>query len=175
MYLPHKQPVKYSLHSTKRWTVTRIKVDSNKVICPDFGRNVFYGFRNNYYELPLVDTAMELMSHHLQYMSCNCFVLIHLELIIWLIGSACTRLLLTNHNFLLWKVFEALSDIHVIIDTITCEELPPFREITCLLQLLYIEHTYLYLWYQLLLSHREVIIICDWILYDPYQNNYHCN
>ena len=37
----------------KRHVVMRMKVNSNKVICPDFSRNVLYGCIDDHDELPL--------------------------------------------------------------------------------------------------------------------------
>ena len=46
--------------------VMRMKVDSNKGICPDFGRNVLDGCRDDQDELPLVDPSVELPLCQLQ-------------------------------------------------------------------------------------------------------------
>ena len=46
--------------------VIRIKVDRNKVICPDFGRNVLYGCRDYHDELPLVDLVIKIPPCQLQ-------------------------------------------------------------------------------------------------------------
>ena len=87
----------------KRQTVMRMKVDSNKVICPYFGRKFLDVCRDNNDELPLVDTAMNLPPRHLQELPCLSLVLICLELNICLIASACTSLLLPKLYPLLCK------------------------------------------------------------------------
>ena len=108
--------------SKKRQAVMRMKVDSNKGICPDFGRNVLDGFRDDNDELPLVDPSMNLPLCQLQEMPFLSLVLICLEFIIRLIESACTSLLLNNLYPILCKKFEVISDIHVILKAIICEE-----------------------------------------------------
>ena len=45
----------------ERKTVTRMKVDRNKGIYPDFVRNVLGGCRDDYGDLPLVDPSMHLL------------------------------------------------------------------------------------------------------------------
>ena len=91
--------------SNKRQALNRMKVDSNKRICPDFGRNVLYGCRDNNDELPLVDLPMNLLPCQLQESPCLSLVLICLEFIIHLIERYFTSLLLTNLDPLLYKNF----------------------------------------------------------------------
>ena len=81
--------------------VMRMKVDRNKGICPDFGRNVLDGCRDDNDELALVDPSMNLPPCQIQELPCLIFVLIYLEFIIHLIESAFTSLLLTNLDPLL--------------------------------------------------------------------------
>ena len=68
--------------SRKIQAVMRMKVDSNKVICPEFGRNVLGVFIDDNDELPLVDMSMNLPPCQLQELPCLSFVLIILEFII---------------------------------------------------------------------------------------------
>ena len=91
--------------SRKKQAATRMKVDSNKGICPNFGRNVLDGRENDHDDLPLVDPPMNLPPCQLQDLPCLSLVLIHLEFIIRLIESACTILLLTNLDPLLCNFF----------------------------------------------------------------------
>ena len=44
----------------------RMKVDSNKVLCPDFGRNILDGFIDDHDDLPLVDPGINLPPFQLQ-------------------------------------------------------------------------------------------------------------
>ena len=62
----------------KRQAVMRMKFDSNKGICPDFGRNVSGGFRDDHDELPLVDIHMNIPPFQLQEMPCLSLVLLRL-------------------------------------------------------------------------------------------------
>ena len=73
-----------------------MKVDSNKVICSDFCRNVLDVCRDDRDELPLVYLTMNLPSCHLQELPCISLMLICLEFIIHLIERDCTILLLHN-------------------------------------------------------------------------------
>ena len=114
----------------KRQAVMRMKVDSNKGICPDFGRNVLGDRRDDHDELPLVDPSMNLPLCQLQELNCLDLVLLYLEFIMHLIESACTILLLTNLNYVLYNFFEGISDIQMRLLSIICEELPPLWEIT---------------------------------------------
>ena len=102
--------------------VIRMKVDSNKGICPDFGRNVLDGCRDDNDELALVDPSMHLKPCQLQELPCFSLVLLHLEFIIRLIESTCTRFLLTNLDTLLCKKIEGINEIHVRNESIICEE-----------------------------------------------------
>ena len=68
--------------SRKRKAVTRTKVDSNKGIYLEFGRNVLDGCRYHHCYLPLVDTSMNLLPCQLQDMPCISLVLFCLEFII---------------------------------------------------------------------------------------------
>ena len=79
----------------------RMKVGSNKGICPDFGRDVLGGCRYDHDELSLVDPSMNLPTCQIQKMLCLSLVLLLLEFIIRLIVIACTSLLLTNPDPLL--------------------------------------------------------------------------
>ena len=81
----------------------RMKVDRNKGIYPNFGRNVVDGCRDDHDKLPLVDPSMKFPPCQLQELPCLSLVLIHLEFIIRLIESACTSLLLPNLDPLLCK------------------------------------------------------------------------
>ena len=60
----------------------RMKVDSNEVICTEFDRNILDGCRDDYYDLTLVNTAMNLLSCKLQELPCLSLVLLFLEFII---------------------------------------------------------------------------------------------
>ena len=102
--------------------VMRMKVDSNKGICTDFGRNVLDGCIYDHYGLPLVDPSMNLPPCQLQDMTCLSLFLLHLKFIIRLIESACTSLLLTNLDPLLCKSFKGISDINVRLEAIIYEE-----------------------------------------------------
>ena len=102
----------------KRKAVMRIKVDSNKVICPDFGRNVLYRCRDDHDELPLVDPYTNLSQCQLQELPCLRLVLLCLGFIIHFIESARTSLLFTNLDPLLFKTFQVISYIHVRLEAI---------------------------------------------------------
>ena len=65
---------------------------------------------------------MNLPPCQLQELPCLIFVLIYLEFIIHLIESAFTSLLLTNLDPLLCKIIKGISDIHVRLEAIICEE-----------------------------------------------------
>ena len=69
----------------KRQAVMRMKVNSNKLICTDFGRNVLYGCRYDNDELTLVYMSMNLPPCQLQDIPCLSLVLLRLEFIIRLI------------------------------------------------------------------------------------------
>ena len=71
--------------SRKIQVVKRMKVDSYKVICPDFGRNIFDVFRDYHDYMPLVDLSVNLLPCQLQELPCLSLVLIILEFIIRLI------------------------------------------------------------------------------------------
>ena len=114
--------------------VMRMKVDSNKGICPDFGRNVLHRCRDDHDELTLVDPSTNLPPCQLQELPCLSLVLLRLEFIIGLIESACPSLLLPNPDPLLCKNFEAFSDIDVRLESIIFEEGPPLCEVTNNLQ-----------------------------------------
>ena len=77
-----------------------MKDNSNKVICPDFSRNVLDGCINDNDELLLVFLAMNLSPCQLQELPCLSLVLLCLEFIIGLIESACPSLLLPNPDTL---------------------------------------------------------------------------
>ena len=96
----------------------KMKVESNKGICPYLGSNVMDGCIDYHDDLTLVDPSMNLPPCQLQELPCLILVLIFLELIICLIESACTGLLLNNLDTLLCKKIEGISDIHVIIEAI---------------------------------------------------------
>ena len=66
----------------------RIKVDSNKGICPDFGKNVLVLCRNNHYYLPLFDLGMYLLLRHLQELQCLCLLPMYIA-----------ELLLNDHQY----------------------------------------------------------------------------
>ena len=115
----------------------RMKFDRNKGICPDFGRNVLDVFRYDHDDLPLFDLSTNLLPCQLRELPCLRLVLIHLEFIIRFIESACTSLLLTNLDPILYKKLGGISDIHVILEAIICEELPPLWEITNHLEIIW--------------------------------------
>ena len=96
-------------------SVMRMKVDRNKVICPEFGRNVLDSCIDYHDDLSLVDLSMNFPPCQLQELPCLILVLLRLEFIIRLIESACSSLLFTNLDTLLCKNFEGVSDIHVIV------------------------------------------------------------
>ena len=98
--------------------VMRMKVDSNKGICPYFGRNFLDEYGYDHDELPLVDPSMNLPPCQLQELPCLSLVLLRLEFIIRLIESTCTSLLLTNLDPLLYKSFEGICDIQVRLEAI---------------------------------------------------------
>ena len=102
-----------------------LKVNSKKVICPDFSRNVLYGSRDDHYELPLGYPSMNLPACQIQELPCLSLVLLSLEFIIGLIESACPSLLIPNPDPLLCKKNEVFSDIDVILESIIFEEGPP--------------------------------------------------
>ena len=89
----------------KSHAVMRMKVNSNKVIYPDFIRNFLDGYRDDYGELPLVYPSVTLPLCQLQDLPCLRLVLIFLELIIGLIESACPILLLPNPDPPLCNLF----------------------------------------------------------------------
>ena len=62
-----------------------MKVDSNKGICSDFGRNVLDGCIYDHIKLPLGDPEMNLPPCHIQEIPCLIIVLLSLEFIILLI------------------------------------------------------------------------------------------
>ena len=101
--------------------MTRMKFDSNKIICPDFGRFFFYSCIDYHNDLQLVDTDIQLPLHQLQEMPYHLQFFLFLEFIIILIQSTYSRLLLTNLDPLLCKIFEAFSGIHVRLEAIVCE------------------------------------------------------
>ena len=107
----------------------RMKLKSNKAICPDFRRNVLYGCRDDNDELPLVYPSINLLPFQIQELPCLIFVLLCLRLIIGLIESACPNLILPNLDPLLYKNYEAFSDIDVRLESIICEEGPPILEV----------------------------------------------
>ena len=112
----------------------RMKVNRNKGFCPDFSRNILYGFRDDHDELPRVYPFMNLPPCQIQELPCLRLVLLRLEFIIGLIESACPSLLLPNPDPLLCNFFEAFSDIDVRLESIICEEGPPLWEVTNNLQ-----------------------------------------
>ena len=114
-----------------------MKVDRNKGICTDFGKNVLNVCRDNHYDLPLGDPAMNLPPHNLQDLPCLSLVLLRLEFIICLIESACTSPPLPNLDTILCKKIEAFSDIHVVLEAILFEEFPPLREFTYNVQIIW--------------------------------------
>ena len=105
----------------KRHAVMTMKININKGMFTDFSRNVLGGCRDDHDEMPLVYPYMNLSTCQLQELSCLSLVLIRLEFIIGLIESACPRLLLTNPDPLLCKIFEAFSYIDVRLESIICE------------------------------------------------------
>ena len=102
--------------------VMRMKDDRNKGMCPEFGKNILDSCRDDHDDLPLVDLSMNLPLCQLQELPCLILVLICLEFIIRLIESAYTSLLLINFDPLICKKIEGISDIHVRLETIICEE-----------------------------------------------------
>ena len=96
----------------------RMKVDRNKVICPDFDRNVLDVCRDDHDELTLVDPYMNRPLSQLQELPCLSRVLLCLEFIIRLIESTCNSLLPTNLEPLLCKKIEGISDIHMRLEAI---------------------------------------------------------
>ena len=78
-----------------------MKVDSNKVICSEFGRKFLDGYIDYHDELPLGDLSMNLLPHHLQELTCLSRDLLHMEFIICLIEGACSSPLLPNLDPLL--------------------------------------------------------------------------
>ena len=93
--------------------VMRIKVNSNKLIFPDFSRDVFDGCINYHDELPMVYHSINIPPWKLQELPCLSLVLICLEFIIGLIESAFPSLLLPKSDPLLRNFFEAFSEISV--------------------------------------------------------------
>ena len=91
--------------SRKRQVVMKMKVDSNKGICTDFGRNFLYGSKDDHDYLTLFYFPMNLLPFQLQELHCLSLVVLHLEFITRLIKSACTRPLLTKLDPLLFKNF----------------------------------------------------------------------
>ena len=65
-----------SLSKTKM--MINIKVDRNKVVCPDFVRNVLDGCRDNHYDLSLVDMSTNLLLLNIQDLPCLILVLVFL-------------------------------------------------------------------------------------------------
>ena len=78
-----------------------MKVDRNKGICTDLGRNVLDDCRDYRDDLQLGDPATNLSLCHLQELIYNSIVLLRLEFIVHLIESACPSLLLPNLNTIL--------------------------------------------------------------------------
>ena len=105
----------------KRHAVMKMKVNSNKSICPNFSRNVLDGCKDDHDELPLVYLSMKFSLCQLQYLPCLSLVLIRLEFIIGIIESACPILLLPNPDPHLFKKFETFNDIGVRLESIICE------------------------------------------------------
>ena len=64
-------------------------------------------------------------------------VLLRLEFTTCLIEIACTSLLLTNLDPLLYKILDRISDIRVRLEAIICEELPSLWEITYHLKIIW--------------------------------------
>ena len=118
-FLSHLSSWQDLLYSArKRKAVMRIKVDSNKVICPDFDRNILNGCIYDHYYLPLVDFSMNLTTYQLQELPCLSLVLVRMEFTIHFIESARTSLLFTNLDPLLFKTFQVISYIHVRLEAI---------------------------------------------------------
>ena len=92
------------------------------------------GYRDDHDELPLVYPSMNLPLFQIQKLPCFSLFLICLEFIIVLIESACASFLLPNPDPLLYKIFEAFNDIDVRLESIICEEVPPFWEVMNLRQ-----------------------------------------
>ena len=115
----------------------RMKVNSNKVICTDFSRNVLDDFIDGHDDLSLVYPDMDLPPYQLQELHCSRIVLIRLEFIICLIESTCPSLLLPNLDPVIRNFFEALSDIGVILERIISEEGPPLWEVINHLQIIW--------------------------------------
>ena len=120
----------------KRHAVMRMKVNSNKGICPDFSRNVLDGCRDDRVDLPLVYPSMNLPSCQIQELPCLSLVLLHLEFIIGLIERNCIILVLTNPDPLPCNFFKAFIDIDVRLESIIFEEGPPLSEVTNYLQII---------------------------------------
>ena len=118
----------------KRHVVIRMKVYSNKGICPDFSRNFLYCCKDDHDELTLVYPSMNLLPCQLQDMPSLSLILLCLEFILGLIESACPSLLLPNPDSLLCKKNEAFSEIDVRPESIICDEVPPLWEFTNHLQ-----------------------------------------
>ena len=114
----------------------RIKVDINKGIFTDFGRNILNGCRDDYYDLSLADLSMHFLMFHIQKLTCHLLLLICLELIIFLIKSDCHRLIFTNLNPIACKNIEALGNINLRLEEFIWEGLPPISQITYHLQML---------------------------------------
>ena len=121
----------------KLHAVMRMKVNSNKGICPDFSRNVLDVCRYDHDELQLVYLSMKLPPCQLQEMTCLSLVLLCLEFIIVLIEIDCPRFLFPNPYPLPWKISEAFSDINMRLQSIICEEGPPLWEVTNHLQIIW--------------------------------------
>ena len=84
-----------------RQTVVSMKVDRNKRICPDFGRNLVYGCNDDHNGLPLVVLSINFPLWNLHDMLC----LLCLLFIIRFIESACPSLLLPKLDPLVFKNF----------------------------------------------------------------------
>ena len=95
------------------------------------------GCRDDHDELPLVYPSMNLLPCQLQELPCLILVLLRLEFIIGLVESDCPSLLLPNPDHLLYKVFDAFSDIDVRLESIICEEGPQLWEVTNHLQIIW--------------------------------------
>ena len=80
-----------------------MEVESNKVICTEFGRNILDGYIDDHDELSIVDHSMNLPPRHLQDLPCLIIFLLCLEFIIRLIESAFPSLILTNLDPILCK------------------------------------------------------------------------
>ena len=98
-----------------------MKVDSHEGICPEFDRNVLYVCRDDHDDMPLVDLSMNLPPGQIQELPCLSLVLLPMEFIIRLIESACTSFIRTKLYLLLNK-HEGISDMHVRLESIICEE-----------------------------------------------------